>query len=98
MPNTTQQLKNDIDTGRTGDKIDQGFDPGLAPLGTDDEASGTPPTPDEIRIARELEREGASQPAEQGQRNPKRGYPAVLLIGAAFLVLVLAVVIALVTR
>ena len=35
MPDTTQQLKADIDAGKTGDKIDQGFDPGLAPLGTD---------------------------------------------------------------
>ena len=28
------------------------FDPGLSPLGTDDEAAGTPAEPDRIRLAR----------------------------------------------
>jgi hypothetical protein len=35
-------LKYDIDRGRGGDKVDA-FDPAVAPLGTDDEAAGTPP-------------------------------------------------------
>ena len=43
-------LKADIDTGRTGDKNDV-FDPGLAPLGTDDEAAGTPVTPTRAKRA-----------------------------------------------
>ena len=55
MADNTQQLKSDIDTGRTGDKIDQGYDPGLAPLGTDDEAAGTPPTPFRVGLARRYE-------------------------------------------
>jgi hypothetical protein len=44
-------LKADIDSGRTGDK-NPVFDPGLSPLGTDDEAGGTPPTPEQIKLAR----------------------------------------------
>lgn len=36
------QLKHDIDSGKTGDKVDA-FDPAAAPLGTDDEAAGTHP-------------------------------------------------------
>jgi hypothetical protein len=44
-------LKADIDTGRTGDK-NEVFDPGLSPLGTDDEAAGTPPSPMRVRLAR----------------------------------------------
>jgi hypothetical protein len=35
-------LKHDIDRGRGGDKVDA-FDAAAAPLGTDDEAAGTPP-------------------------------------------------------
>lgn len=35
------RLKNDINSGRTGDKA-PAFDPAAAPLGTDEEAAGTP--------------------------------------------------------
>ena len=38
---TIDQLRHDIDSGRTGDKA-PGFDLAVAPLGTDDEAAGTP--------------------------------------------------------
>src|SRR5215218_7847325 len=48
---TTAMLKGDIDSGRTGDK-NPVFDPGLSPLGTDDEAGGTPPTPERVELAR----------------------------------------------
>ena len=51
---TTAQLKADIDSGRTGDKTEV-FDPGMSPLGTDDEAAGTPAEPHRIRLARRLE-------------------------------------------
>jgi hypothetical protein len=47
-------LKDDIDSGRTGDKA-PGFDPAAAPLGTDEEAAGTPPSAFEIEQARRLE-------------------------------------------
>jgi hypothetical protein len=39
------QAKDRIDRGKTGDKA-SGFDPGAAPLGTDDEAAGTRPAVD----------------------------------------------------
>ena len=39
------RLKDEIDAGRTRDKV-PGFDPGAAPLGTDEESAGTPPAPD----------------------------------------------------
>ena len=47
-------LKGDIDSGRTGDK-NEVFDPGLSPLGTDDEAAGTPNTPARVKLARAQE-------------------------------------------
>ena len=47
-------LKGDIDSGRTGDK-NEVFDPGLSPLGTDEEAAGTPVAPAQVKRAREQE-------------------------------------------
>jgi len=54
QPPTSPQLRDDINSGRTGDKT-AGFDPAAAPLGTDEEAAGTPPSPGEIAQARRLE-------------------------------------------
>ena len=51
---TAAQLNADIDSGRTGDK-NPALDPSLAPLGTDDEAAGTPPTPFRVKLARRFE-------------------------------------------
>jgi succinate dehydrogenase / fumarate reductase cytochrome b subunit len=47
---TAQELKGAIDSGRTGDKVSFP-DPGAAPLGTDDEAAGTPDTPSRVALA-----------------------------------------------
>jgi hypothetical protein len=52
---TVEQLRDDIDHGRTGDKIDA-FDPAVAPLGADEEAAGTPPDPSAVEAARAIER------------------------------------------
>jgi hypothetical protein len=51
---TSAQLKGDIDSGRTGDK-NPVLDPSLAPLGTDDEAAGTPPSHFRVALARRTE-------------------------------------------
>jgi hypothetical protein len=51
---TTAMLKADIDSGRTGDK-NPVFDPGLSPLGTDDEAAGHPPSAEAVALARKNE-------------------------------------------
>jgi hypothetical protein len=47
---TADRLRYEIDHGRGGDKVD-GSDPAVAPLGTDDEAGGVPPTPAQIKQA-----------------------------------------------
>jgi hypothetical protein len=51
---TTAMLKADIDSGRTGDKVEV-YDPGLSQLGTDDEAAGRPPSAFRIALARRTE-------------------------------------------
>ena len=62
-------LKKDIDQGLTGDKVSYP-DPAASPLGTDDEAAGTPNTPQQVAMARSIERE---QGAQAGQRAPDFG-------------------------
>ena len=44
---TAAMLKNDIDSGRTGEKVAV-LDVGMANLGTCEEASGTPLTPQQL--------------------------------------------------
>jgi hypothetical protein len=51
---TLEQLRADIDSGRTGDKV-SALDPAMAPLGTDDEAAGTSPSPAAIALTRRVE-------------------------------------------
>jgi hypothetical protein len=52
---TMAQLRNDIDRGLTGEKVDWP-DPAAAPLGTDDEAAGQPADPLTIHETRRRER------------------------------------------
>jgi hypothetical protein len=52
---TTEQLRDDIDHGRTGDKVSVS-DPAAAPLGTDEEAAGTPLSAAVVQQARDYER------------------------------------------
>ena len=61
---TLEQLRADIDSGRTGDKV-SAPDPAMAPLGTDDEAAGTPPSPAAIALTRRLETSHPHQPQPQ---------------------------------
>lgn len=80
---TVQMLKGVIDSGRTGDKV--AFpDPGAAPLGTDDEAAGTPDVEARVALAmrQELEHglaansEGRSSAAgRRGEAAPARSRP-----------------------
>jgi len=59
---TTEQLRHDIDRGRTGEKVDA-IDPAVAPLGTDEEAAGTPIDPKLLAVVRRRERSTRSKPA-----------------------------------
>lgn len=46
---TVDRLRHEIDRGHTGEKVDFP-DPAAAPLGTDTEAAGTTPGPDEVAM------------------------------------------------
>lgn len=55
---TAETLRRDLDSGRGRDKL-AAPDPAAAPLGTDDEAAGTPISPEQARLARSEEIRGA---------------------------------------
>ena len=63
---TTEQLRIAIDQGTAGDKVDV-TDPAAAPLGTDDEAGGTPNTAAQVRAA--AAHEIRARPSSKRQRN-----------------------------
>ena len=51
---TTDQIRKEIDRGQAADKA-AGVDPAAAPLGTDDEAGGNPPTPEQRAMEAETQ-------------------------------------------
>jgi hypothetical protein len=92
-PARSEDLRRDIDAGRTGDKVPF-RDPAAAPLGADDEAAGHPPSPHEVALARAHEtRPGATHPnaTEQGRDsfNAQQGRPWPF-IGLGLAVIVIA--------
>ena len=78
---TTEQLRDDIDQGRTGDKV-RFPDPAVAPLGTDEEAAGTPIDPQVIAQTREAEarmaRPTGAQRSAEGRRAKAQGASGAL--------------------
>ena len=90
---TIDQLRDDIDCGRTGDKVNFS-DPAAAPLGTDEEAAGTPLDPTVVAMVRDRELAKApDRPKHEAQSSndpqyPGRGVIPVLAIIAAMFALV----------
>jgi hypothetical protein len=65
MSNRVEKLREDIDTGRTGDKV-RHADPAAAPLGADEEAAGTPLSTHAVETARRYEVSGPAKTNEDG--------------------------------
>jgi hypothetical protein len=59
---STDPLRGEVDTGRTRDKVDFP-DPAAAPLGTDDEAAGRPPSAADVALARSQDATTAAPPS-----------------------------------
>jgi hypothetical protein len=93
MPTTTEELRSRLDRGRGGDKVDFP-DPSAAPLGTDDEAAGTPPSESDVELAarHEVTRAPSARPNDTGERvrgiHDNGGIPNWVWILAATLVAV----------
>jgi hypothetical protein len=84
-PATTERLRADIDSGRTGAKL-PGSDEGAAPLGTDDESAGASPSP---KVIEQTRRQETGRPHEIRPR-PGPGHAWILI---AFIVLLAAALI-----
>lgn len=84
---TVAQLKADIDGGRTMDKVAHP-DPAAAPLGTDDEAGGYTPSPEQIGAARiqETQSQTAQKPDRKEGIAILAAIPALLAILGAVLI------------
>ncbi|MEQ8899365.1 MAG: hypothetical protein RID23_19990 [Roseovarius sp.] len=90
------RLRDHIDRGGAADKA-AASDPAAAPLGTDAEAAGTPPTNEEVAVASSAEA-GRAKPADH-KRGPAelqgaRLRPRVLLALVAGAIAIIAVLIA----
>jgi hypothetical protein len=90
---TADALRQGIDRGR-GDKVNF-QDPAAAPLGTDDEAAGFPPTTEQVRMAAAAELRPHIDPPDERRTIPKlvqHRYAPVLLavaFGCAVLLVML---------
>jgi hypothetical protein len=76
-------MRDDIDRGLTGEKV-SAPDPAAAPLGTDAEAGGAPPTIAERRLEAEA-RPQSAQPPRRGARS--RWLLAAILVAAVMVVI-----------
>ena len=87
-PPTSDQIRRAIDSGKSADKI--AFpDPAAAPLGTDDEASGHPPTAEQRDRA-------ASETTRARPKSDKAQWAFLpLVIGVPLLVVIVALYLAL---
>jgi hypothetical protein len=82
---TAAQLRADIDSGRTGDKVDWP-DPSVAPLLTDDEAAGTSPSALAIQAVRDDECNRVVQPRQSDTAAVLGMVIFVVLLAAALLI------------
>lgn len=66
VPPTADALRVAIDRGQGSDKVKYP-DPAAAPLGTDDEAAGFPPTAEQLEIASRAEFRAPPAPPQKGK-------------------------------
>ncbi|HEV7274917.1 MAG TPA: hypothetical protein VGN80_01385 [Devosiaceae bacterium] len=86
-PDNTSRLRRDIDSGRTGDKVDFP-DPAAAPLGTDAEAGGDTPEP----ASAATRPAPVAPPARQGMRRDQLGVIVYAAVAGVVAIAILAVV------
>ena len=86
---TVAQLRQDITSGATGDKVPV-LDPAMSPLGTDEEAAGTPPSPGLVAAVRRAERTDPHPAAHPHDRGGSR--LGLRLAGGLLLAVALAAV------
>ena len=88
---TTAQLKHDIDSGRTGDKVAVS-DVAMSPLGTDDEAGGRPNSPAAVDLARAQESRTGKAGVERTPGAQEGGMVPLIWISLAIAVFALLII------
>lgn len=90
-PARANGLRDEIDRGRMGDKV-PASDPAAAPLGTDDEAAGTPADGERTRLAAQQRIAGDPPRRPSLAQGPRRsGWAALAIaVGVGVLIVVLA--------
>ena len=86
MPKHPEKLRTAIDRGAGRDKVSI-TDPAAAPLGTDEEAAGTPVPPEAVTAAAQHEIRGSARPMREGQ---EPFFPTRTVMAVAALMLLLA--------
>lgn len=86
MPNHPDKLRTAIDRGAGRDKV-AWEDPAAAPLGTDEEAAGTPVPREAVETAAEHEIRGPARPTREGH---EPFFPTRTVLVVAGLMLLLA--------
>jgi hypothetical protein len=79
MRPTVETLRDDIDKGRTRDKVRR-QDPAAVPLGADEEAAGTPPSHLAIQLAQRSEVSGPAKGTEDGGSLFYAAFVAIIII------------------
>jgi hypothetical protein len=86
-PPNAEQLRKAIDSGQTGDKV-RASDPAVAPLTTDDEAAGKPPSPGALTQAYPSETNRPNH--EQEQRGPGHAWILIVFVLIAAIMIIAA--------
>jgi hypothetical protein len=84
-------IRRAIDSGRTGDKVDFP-DPAAAPLGTDEEAAGTPVPPQAVKLSldKELNIGNQARPAPGRRSALLLAVFGIFLVGLAVVLIVVS--------
>ena len=82
---TVAQLRHDIDSGRTGDKV-AAVDHAAAPLGTDEEAAGTPVSVEIVAMTRKRECKANTDATAIGMSNAIAFWALLALPALGFIV------------
>jgi hypothetical protein len=84
-------IRKAIDSGRTGDKVDFP-DPAAAPLGTDEEAAGTPVPPQAVKLSldTELKIGDRARPVHQSRSALMLAAVGIFIAGLAAILIVVS--------
>jgi hypothetical protein len=88
---TAAQLRHEIDQGHSGNKV-RALDPAAAPLGTDEEAAGTPVDPHLLAVVRRREKRRRPRVPRDGRVSQDMDLSSVAIYAAIIVGLAIGIV------